>query len=36
MRATFAHLYLIRNGKIATMEQDVDSHLVQQALVRTT
>lgn len=33
MSATFAHLYLIKDGKIATMQQYVDSHMVQQALV---
>ena len=33
MRATFAHLYRVKDGKIATMEQYVDSHVVQQALV---
>lgn len=33
MKAPFAHLYLVRNGKIATMNQYVDTHLVRQALV---
>ncbi|MBB3917592.1 nuclear transport factor 2 family protein [Rhizobium fabae] len=32
MRATFAHLYEVRNGKIAHMTQYVDSHMVMQAL----
>jgi ketosteroid isomerase-like protein len=32
MRATFAHLYRLRDGKILSMEQVVDSALVQQAL----
>jgi len=31
MTATFAHLYSIKDGKIATMQQIVDSHMVQQA-----
>lgn len=33
MKATFAHLYELRDGKIATMRQYVDTHMVQQALV---
>ncbi|WP_284335249.1 nuclear transport factor 2 family protein [Comamonas sp. NoAH] len=33
MRASFAHLYRIKEGKILSMEQFVDSHLVQQALL---
>jgi len=33
MRASFAHLYHIKEGKILSMEQFVDSHLVQQALL---
>jgi len=32
MSATFAHLYRLKDGKIVTMEQYVDSHTVQQAL----
>jgi ketosteroid isomerase-like protein len=32
MRATFAHLYLVRGGKIARMTQYVDTLMVQQAL----
>ncbi|MNL78425.1 SnoaL-like domain protein [compost metagenome] len=32
MTAHFAHLYEVRNGKIATMVQYVDSHMVMQAL----
>lgn len=32
MRATFAHLYEVKNGKIATMTQYVDSAMVRQAL----
>lgn len=32
MTATFAHLYRLKDGKIVSMEQYVDSHLVQQAL----
>jgi len=32
MTATFAHLYRLEDGKIVTMEQVVDSHLVQRAL----
>lgn len=32
MTATFAHLYRIQDGKIATMEQYVDSHQVQLAI----
>jgi ketosteroid isomerase-like protein len=35
MRSPFAHLYLVNNGKIATMVQYVDTVLVQKALVRT-
>ncbi len=34
MRAGFAHHYRLREGKIVRMVQYVDSHLVQQALVR--
>jgi ketosteroid isomerase-like protein len=33
MRASFAHLYEVRNGKIARMTQYVDSHMVRKALV---
>ena len=33
MRAAFAHLYEVENGKIQRMTQYVDSHMVQQALV---
>jgi len=33
MRAPFAHLYEIKNGKIARMTQYVDTVLVQRALV---
>ncbi|WP_291591372.1 nuclear transport factor 2 family protein [Comamonas sp. UBA7528] len=33
MTATFAHLYHLQNGKIIRMEQYVDSHLVQQAML---
>ncbi|KAB1110747.1 nuclear transport factor 2 family protein [Neorhizobium galegae] len=32
MTASFAHLYEVRNGKIASMVQFVDSHMVLQAL----
>ena len=32
MRATFAHLYRLRDGKILSMEQYVDSAMVQQAI----
>lgn len=32
MTATFAHLYRLEDGKIVTMEQVVDSHLVQRAV----
>lgn len=32
MTAHFAHLYKIRDGKIASMVQYVDSHMVMQAL----
>lgn len=32
MTASFAHLYEVRNGKIASMVQFVDSHMVVQAL----
>lgn len=32
MTATFAHLYRLKNGKIVSMEQYVDSAMVQQAL----
>jgi ketosteroid isomerase-like protein len=32
MRAAFAHLYEVKGGKIARMQQYVDTHLVQQAL----
>ena len=32
MRATFAHLYRLKDGKIVSMEQFVDSHCVQQAM----
>jgi uncharacterized protein len=32
MRATFAHLYLVKDGKIASMTQYVDTAMVQQAL----
>ena len=34
MRAAFAHHYTLRLGKIARMVQYVDSHLVQQAMLR--
>jgi ketosteroid isomerase-like protein len=33
MRAAFAHLYEVKNGKIATMTQYVDSAMVMQALM---
>jgi ketosteroid isomerase-like protein len=33
MQASFAHLYELRNGKIARMTQYVDSHKVREALV---
>lgn len=33
MTASFAHLYTFRNGKIVTMTQYVDSHVVQQAML---
>ena len=32
MRAAFAHLYQVKDGKIATMTQYVDSAMVRQAL----
>ena len=32
MRAEFAHLYQVRDGKITSMRQYVDTHMVQQAL----
>ncbi|WP_311220811.1 MULTISPECIES: nuclear transport factor 2 family protein [unclassified Acidovorax] len=32
MRATFAHLYRLRDGKIVSMEPFVDSRCVQQAM----
>ena len=32
MRAAFAHLYEVKGGKIARMQQYVDTHVVQQAL----
>lgn len=32
MRADFAHLYRLKGGKIASMVQYVDTHIVQQAL----
>jgi ketosteroid isomerase-like protein len=35
MRATFAHLYRLKDGKIVSMEQYVDSATVQQALTAT-
>ncbi len=34
MRAAFAHHYTLRDGKIVRMVQYVDSHMVQQALLR--
>ena len=33
MRAAFAHHYVLKDGKILTMVQYVDSHMVQQALL---
>ena len=33
MRSPFAHLYLVKDGKIATMVQYVDTALVQKALI---
>ncbi|MFX1737083.1 nuclear transport factor 2 family protein [Paraburkholderia sp. A1RI_3L] len=33
MSAIFAHLYCLKDGKILSMEQYVDSHPVQQALL---
>jgi ketosteroid isomerase-like protein len=35
MRATFAHLYRLEDGKILSMEQYVDSAMVQQAMTTT-
>ena len=35
MRAAFAHHYTLKAGKIVRMVQYVDSHLVQQALIRS-
>lgn len=35
MSATFAHLYRLKDGKIQSMEQYVDSALVQQAMTAT-
>lgn len=35
MTATFAHLYRLKDGKIISMEQYVDSAMVRQALVDT-
>lgn len=32
MKATFAHLYRLRDGKIVSMEQYVDSAMVRQAM----
>jgi ketosteroid isomerase-like protein len=32
MTASFAHLYEVRDGKIASMVRYVDSHMVMQAL----
>jgi len=32
MTASFAHLYRLKDGKIASMEQYVDSHQVQLAV----
>lgn len=32
MSATFGHLYVLRDGKIVSMEQFVDSAMVQQAM----
>lgn len=36
MRAAFAHLYEVKDGRIATMTQCVDSAMVRQALAPTT
>nr|WP_321269674.1 nuclear transport factor 2 family protein [uncultured Tolumonas sp.] len=36
MTASFAHHYRLKNGKIVSMEQYVDSAMVQQALVDET
>lgn len=36
MRAAFAHLYEVKDGKIATMTQYVDSAMVRQALTPST
>jgi ketosteroid isomerase-like protein len=33
MRASFAHLYRLKDGKIVSMEQYVDSAIVQQAML---
>lgn len=35
MSATFAHLYRLKDGKIQSMEQHVDSALTQQAMTAT-
>lgn len=35
MTATFAHLYRLKEGKIVSMEQYVDSAMVQQAMAAT-
>lgn len=35
MTATFAHLYRLKDGKIVSMEQIVDSAMVQKALAET-
>ena len=35
MSASFAHLYEVRDGKIVSMVQYVDSHKVMQALSET-
>lgn len=35
MTATFAHLYLVKGGKIISMEQYVDSAMVREALTAT-
>ena len=32
MRAAFAHLYQVKDGKIVRMMQYVDSHMVRKAL----
>lgn len=32
MTASFAHLYEVRDGKIASVVQYMDSHMVMQAL----